>query len=178
MGSACETSQAVGAPTDGGGASRLVVGIADMKVTADTTTVLLTYSLGSCIGVTVYDPQAKIGGLIHCMLPTAKQNPDRGQSHPFMFVDTGVSAMLAQMLAMGADKSRLIVKVAGGAAPLDSCGRFRIGERNVAILRKLLWKNDLMISADDVGGTKPRTMSLYLADGVTTIKAGGPEAPL
>jgi chemotaxis protein CheD len=155
-----------------------IVGIAEMIVTTDPREILITYSLGSCIGVTVYDPQLKIGGLIHCMLPSSKLEESKAQAKPHMFVDTGMVDLLQTVMNLGADKKRLIVKVAGAASPMDACGRFKIGERNHTTLRKILWKNEIMLKGEDVGGTLPRTMSLYLGDGRTTIRSSGQEVNL
>jgi chemotaxis protein CheD len=155
-----------------------VVGIAEMLVSSSVTDVLITYSLGSCVGVTVYDPELRVGGLIHCMLPMSKLEPQKAVERPFMFVDTGVVALLNAVLELGADKARLIVKVAGAASPMDPNGRFKIGERNHTTLRKVLWKNEIMLAGEQVGGTQPRTMSLYIADGRTTIRSGSQEADL
>ena len=92
------TSASTTNPITGTG-PQVIVGIADLKVSTDPDQVLVTYSLGSCIGVTMYDPETHVGGLIHCMLPTAKQNPERGKTHPFMFVDTGVMSMITELIA-------------------------------------------------------------------------------
>lgn len=149
------------------------IGIAEMMVSSNLDDILVTYSLGSCVGVAIYDPEAHIGGLIHCMLPLSKSSPDKAKQNPMMFTDTGVSRMLQQMFDMGADRKRMVAKVAGAAVMLDDKGMFKIGERNHTVLRKVLWKNNILISAEDVGGTIARTMSLHLDDGRTMIKSNG-----
>ena len=133
---------------------------------------LVTYSLGSCVGVTLYDPEAGVGGMIHCLLPVSKTDPEKAKANPAMFTDTGFVALLNAVTAEGAQMERLLVKVAGGGAPMDSVGRFKIGERNYAVLRKLLWKNNLLISGEDVGGTKPRTMRMEVSSGQVTVSSG------
>lgn len=148
------------------------VGMCEMAVSQDPGQTLVTYSLGSCLGIALYDPRAGVGGLIHCMLPLSTTDPDKAKAKPAMFTDTGFVALLTQLLEMGASKKNLIVKVAGGGAPMDSNGRFKIGERNFAVLRKLLWKNQMLIEGEDVGGTKPRTMRLRMADGRVSISTG------
>ena len=90
-----------------------------------------------------------------------------------MFTDTGIPHMLQTLLDMGADKRRIVAKVAGASQLLDSNNTFRIGERNKVVLRKLLWKNNILIAAEDTGGTIARTMFLDISTGVTMIKAGG-----
>ena len=155
-----------------------VVGISELEVSTAPADVLVTYSLGSCLGVSIHDPVAGVGGLIHCMLPVSKGSPEKAAAKPAMFVDTGVVALLNGMFARGAERARLVVKVAGAASPMDASGRFRIGERNYTVLRKVLWKNELMIHAEDIGGTAPRTVRLYVGSGRTTIKAAGGEVEL
>ena len=90
-----------------------------------------------------------------------------------MFVDTGVPMLFEAAYRMGAAKSRIILKVAGASCILDEKGTFKIGERNYAVLRKMLWKNNVLIAAEDVGGAIPRTMSLEVATGSVTIKSRG-----
>ena len=155
-----------------------VVGISQMIVSNDPSDILITYSLGSCVGVTIYDPIRKIGGLIHCMLPLSKIDREKAAKTPAMFVDTGVSAMLSEAYALGARREDLIVKVAGGAHSLNQSDRFRVGERNATVVRKLLWKNDLLLEKEDVGGTKPRTVTLHIATGQVLIRTGLEEVEL
>jgi len=152
--------------------TRLVVGVSDLKVSNNRQASLITYALGSCIGVTLYDPVAGVGGMLHYMLPLASRDPDKAQNNPAMYGDTGFVMLLNQVLDQGAQKERLVVKVAGGGAPMDAAGWFKIGQRNLAVLRKLLWKNRLLIAAEDTGGTRPRTMRLQLADGQVTVSSG------
>lgn len=149
-----------------------------MKVSSNPEDVLVTYSLGSCVGVVLYDPLQKIGGLIHCMLPLSKVDPERANKTPYMFVDTGLPLMMQTLINMGADKKRIVAKVAGGAVLLDDNGMFRIGERNHIVVRKLLWKNNIIISSEDVGGTLARTVYLHINDGKTIIKSAGKEYEL
>ena len=96
-----------------------------------------------------------------------------------MFVDTGVSTLLGEMLAAGVAKNRLIVKVAGGAAmPCNKGDRFAIGKRNYLMLRKVLWKHDLLLDAEDIGGEIPRTMSLEVGSGRVRLSVQGQERDL
>ena len=155
-----------------------VVDIADMIVSSSPDDVLVTYSLGSCVGVTLYDPDAGVGAMIHCMLPLSKIDRAKAESKPFMFVDTGVSRLIQAVFDLGAQRSNLTCKVAGGASLLDAKKMFKIGERNYTVLRKILWKNDILIDAEDVGGQSPRTMYLYMATGKTTLKVQGEETEL
>jgi chemotaxis protein CheD len=160
------------------GMSTTTVDIADMKVTDNSSDILVTYSLGSCVGLSLYDPAAGVGGMIHCMLPLSTIDAEKAATRPFMFVDTGVTALLTTLFGMGAQRHQIVAKVAGAGSPLGQEETFRIGQRNYTILRKLLWKNNILINAEDVGGSKARTMYLYMQDGRTTVKSAGKEVPL
>jgi chemotaxis protein CheD len=150
-----------------------IVGIAAMEVCKDLHTGLITYSLGSCIGVTIYDPVAKVGGLLHYMLPESQIDPYKAQKNPFMFADTGIPLLFREAYRYGALKSRIIVKVAGGSQILDDTGFFNIGKRNYMALRKILWKNNILIEAEDIGGQVSRTIRLDVATGKVWVKYSG-----
>ena len=154
------------------------IGIGDMKLSHLEDEVLITYSLGSCIGLTLYDPVAKVGGMVHTMLPLSKQDPEKAKKNPYMYTDTGVQSLIQDLFNLGATRRDLIAKVAGGASLMDEKGLFRIGERNFTVLRKVLWKNDILISSEDVGESKSRTMILYMDTGKTFIRSGGTEVEL
>jgi len=156
----------------------VTVDISDMKVSKRSDDILVTYSLGSCVALSLYDPVVGIGGLIHCMLPLSKIDPVKARANPYMFTDTGVQALLQAVFDMGAKRENLVTKVAGGARLLDSKNLFRIGERNYTVLRKVLWKNNILITSEDVRGTISRTVYLYMDTGRTTIKSGGKEVEL
>ena len=151
----------------------LVVGVADMVVSNDPSAELVTYSLGSCLGITVYDPMKKVGGLLHIMLPDSKIDPVKAVSAPFMFVDTGVPRLFQAVYNLGAERSRLAVKVAGGAQLLDEKGVFNIGERNQQALSGLLARNGYAIHVRDVGGLSSRTLRMDLTTGKITIQTPG-----
>jgi chemotaxis protein CheD len=160
--------------------SKQTVGIADMIVSRTPDDVIVTYALGSCLGITVYDPVVRVGGMLHAMLPTCATDPEKAQKNPFMFVDTGVPKLFLESYKLGAKKERLIVKVAGGACvnKTEDEDHFQIGKRNFLMLRKLLWKNGVLIKAEDVGGQNARTMSLSLADGEIIIRSNGADTRL
>ena len=162
-------------PDRAGRPVRRVAGIAEMIISESAADVLVTYSLGSCVGLTLFDPDAVVGALIHCMLPLAKIQPEEAAVSPYKFTDTGVAAVIQEMFNHGAQRSRIIAKVAGAAAPIDDKGFFKIGERNYTVLRKVLWKNNILIAAEDIRGTKPRTMTLHMDSGRTMIRSRGKE---
>jgi len=156
-------------------AARHVVGVADLKVSAAMSDVIITHALGSCLGITVYDPVAHVGGLLHVMLPDSGIDPEKAAGNPYMFVDSGVPLLFKDCYRLGARKERLIVKVAGGAA-LRSVAQedyFQIGKRNFVMLRKLLWRNGVMIKSHDVGGSVSRTMTLDVGNGEVTLAING-----
>ncbi len=149
------------------------VGIAEMLVSSNPGELLVTYSLGSCIGLTLYDPVRVVGGLIHCMLPLSTADPEKAAKNPFMFTDSGVMALLKKMYERGAERERLIAKLAGAASICDQKNLFKIGERNYTIMRKILWKNNILIRGELVGGNTAKTMYLHMGDGRTVIKESG-----
>ena len=158
--------------------NQIVVDIADARVSNHPDDVLVTYSLGSCVGVVVYDPETKVAGLAHCMLPLSSVDSRKAEERPFMFVDTGMMKFLQMLFDLGLSRSRAIVKVAGCAKILDNSNLFRIGERNYTVLRKILWKNGLMIKAESIGGSVSRTVRLEVATGRCLLRSGGEESEL
>ena len=152
---------------------QIVVTVSDARVSADPADVLVTYSLGSCIAVAAYDPVARCGGLLHYQLPTSTLDAGRARENPCMFADTGMARLLDGLARAGANKGRLKIKLAGGAEMIGDKGLFSIGRRNHTAIRKLLWQHGLLLSAEQVGGSEPRTLYLAVADGATTIKSRG-----
>ncbi len=150
---------------------KTTVGVSEYKVSNNPGEELITYALGSCLGVVLYDPVAMVGGLLHVMLPLSKADPSKARLKPAMYVDTGFSELLNTCYEYGATKKNLVVVVAGGASMKNgrSTDYFKIGQRNFTILRKLLWKNGFIIAAQDVGGVISRTMALRMSDGLITI---------
>lgn len=156
----------------------LIVGVGDMAVSKNPGDEIVTHALGSCIGLTVYDPIAQAGGLLHYMLPESNIDREKATARPCMFADTGIALLLAELQKLGANRKRYIVKAAGGSQIMDAKGVFNVGRRNALALRKTLWKSAMMIDAEDVGGSKARTMRLEIATGRVTIASGGTKTPL
>ena len=156
----------------------IVVGISDMKVSNNPEEVLITYSLGSCLGVIIYDPVARVAGMLHSMLPLSKIDPHKATASPCMFVDSGIPLLFKQAYSLGAEKKNIIVKAVGCSSLLDEKGFFKIGERNFTVLRKLLWKNNILIEKQDIGGSMSRTVSINVGSGDVKIKSGGKEYQL
>ncbi len=156
----------------------IVVDISDYKITDEQDAVIITHALGSCIAVIIYDPVMKVGGMIHYMLPLSSTSPEKAKTRPAMFADTGVPLLFKEMYAKGCQKKDMIVKVAGGGKLWHDKGQFEIGKRNYTVLRKIFWKNSIMIKNEDVGGSKSRTTRLYMDSGRMTVSSKGEESEL
>ena len=153
--------------------SRIVVGVADMKVSGNIDDVLITHALGSCIGVAVYDPMVKVGGLLHFMLPDSSLDSKKAKKKPAMFADTGIPLLFKSCYKLGAEKKRIIVKIAGGARILDDTNYFRIGQKNITALRKMFWRNNILIDGEDTGKNYNRTVEAYISTGRVIVKSSG-----
>jgi len=158
--------------------TKLIVDVSDAKVSNSPSDLITTYSLGSCIGVCLYDSAAHTGGMLHYQLPDSKIDPQRAQQKPFMFADTGMKLLLKQLLSLGANKKRMQVKIAGGAEMNTGPKGFNIGKRNYLAIRKTLWKNGMFIDAEDVGGFSPRNVYMNIANGTVTVRSNGIEKSL
>jgi chemotaxis protein CheD len=156
------------------GQKPLIVGVGDCRVSADPHADIVTYALGSCIAVVIWDPVTKVGGLLHFMLPDS--SVDRisgGRDNPYRYADTGTPMLFRTAYQQGAEKRRLLVRLAGGAAVVDDEGVFNIGKRNYAVLRKILWKAGVMVHGEDVGGSNSRTVRLEVGTGRFFIRGPG-----
>lgn len=154
-------------------ANIIKVGMADLNV-CKSPDGLTTLGLGSCVGICLRDPIAKIGGLAHCMLPDSKQIENN--SNRYKFVDTGIDDLLSKMIAMGASKSRLEAKIAGGAqmfAFQNKSDMVRVGERNVEAAKKKLRMLGISIKAEDTGLNYGRTIIYYPETGALVIRSAG-----
>lgn len=146
------------------------IGIGDMNILRQEGT-LITYALGSCVGITLYDPMIKLGGLLHIMLPQAG---NQRNSTPYKFADTGIQEMLRKMSVFGGVKNRYICKIAGGAQMFSMTGPIgNIGERNVVMVRKILGEQNITISGEDVGKNIARTMLIDVATGQVKVRTMG-----
>ena len=154
-----------------------IVVVGNMKTGRDGD-ILITHALGSCLGLMIYDPAAKVGGLLHAMLPTSQINPEKAQANPFMFVDTGVPRLFNEVYRLGGKKSRMVIKAAGCGIPLGNNEVFRIGDRNFTMLKKLLWKDNVMLEAQDIGGGESRTVHFDVSTGGVILSIGGAKRAL
>lgn len=150
-----------------------LVGIAQMKLSSNPSEVLVAPNLGSCLGVAVYDPVLHRGGVVHCLLPFSKSDLEKAQKNPCMYVDTGFTLLLQELLSGGTDKKKLTIVAVGGANINDDNNIFEIGKKNYTVLKKILWKNGLLLKAEHIGDSVSRTLSLHIATGKTYLKVQG-----
>ena len=158
-------------------AGLVIVGVADMAVSSEPGETLVTYALGSCVGLAAYDGVAGVGGLLHYMLPASAVNPAKALENPAMFGDTALPLFLQELFERGATRKHLVLKLAGGAA-INGPDSFEIGKRNLLLARRLLWKNALAPAAEAVGGSVSRTLRLELATGRVLLKEPSGEREL
>jgi len=150
----------------------LVIGISDCQVSDQPDSELVTYALGSCIAVSLWDPLRRIAGLLHFMLPESSMDSQKATATPCMFADTGIEQLFRAAAEKGADRRRLVVRLAGGAQVLDPQGVFNIGKRNYQAARKMLWKLGILIASEAVGGEVSRTVRLINEDGRFRVREG------
>jgi chemotaxis protein CheD len=168
------------------------VGIGEIRFSSQAGDVLVCYGLGSCVGVALYDPVSRVGGLVHVMLPAqpapikpattrlttmtrAATIPDGQAAQPGRFADIAVPYALKELVHLGAVLTRLQVKLAGGAQMLGLMGdgSFDIGTRNSQAVRAALAAQQLRVHAEVIGGSVGRTMQLHLADGRVQVSSFG-----
>ncbi|HWR08201.1 chemotaxis protein CheD [Sporomusa sp.] len=151
-------------------AELIKVGMADYKVGRNPDS-LISYGLGSCVGIALFDPAAKVGGLAHIMLPDSTQA--RSADNLAKFADTALPVMLNEIIKMGALKSRITAKIAGGSQMFtftNTTDIMRVGERNAEAVRSVLKKLEIRVIAEDTGGNYGRTVELKLDTGVFRVK--------
>ncbi len=155
----------------------VVIGIGDCKVEREGCE-LVTYALGSCIALTVYDPVTRVGGLLHFMLPETGPDPMKARLNPFMYADTGIPLLFRRAYELGAEKRRLVVTAIGGAQIMDPKGVFNIGKRNCLEMRKILWKAGVAVKVEETGGNISRTVRMDLDSGRIMVRSGLEEKEL
>lgn len=158
-------------------ARRLSVGIGQLAVSKDANDVLVAYGLGSCIGVSAYDPQARVGGLVHVLLPDS-DGKTVDPKEPARFADTGIDALIRRLQEAGAVPRRMVVKIAGGAAVLGPANaeKFKIGERNAEAIKERLKRHGLAPAAADIGGVRGRTLEVFVGTGKTFVRTAASPA--
>ncbi len=150
--------------------ANVTVGIADLNVVKAPDT-LVTYALGSCVGICLYDPEKKIAGMAHIMLPLSKEAV-QGVDNKRRYADTGIMELIQDMNLQGASTSRMVAKIAGGAQMFSvSSTVFNIGERNVAAVKKILSAYRIRIVAEETGDNFGRTVFFHGDTGVMEVRA-------
>jgi chemotaxis protein CheD len=147
-----------------------VVGVGAGMVSNHPAETLVTYALGSCVAVAIHDPVAKVGGLLHFMLPESSLDREKATRQPSMFADTGLPLLLERVARLGASSSRLRVWLAGGAQMIGDNGFFNIGRRNAEAARALLDSHGLRVESEDLGGSISRSVFLAVGTGEMTLK--------
>ncbi len=146
--------------------------IGEMVASRDPEDVLVAYGLGSCVAICLYDRAARVGGMLHALLPTAPQ-AGTPSGMPAKFVDQGVPALVGALTKMGADPGRLVAHLCGGAQVLSAPGfngNLSIGERNVQVAEAALRIAGIWVQARAIGGNAASTARLYVGDGQVTVK--------
>ena len=149
------------------------VGMADLKL-CKAPDAITTLGLGSCVGIAIRDPITKIGGLAHIMLPDSTQF--NGVVNVPKFADTGAKELVKIIVAAGANRSRLVAKIAGGAQMFAFSSKndlTNVGQRNVDAVKKALAEMKIPILASDTGLNFGRTVEFYPETGDYIIKAVG-----
>ncbi|HYF95495.1 MAG TPA: chemotaxis protein CheD [Symbiobacteriaceae bacterium] len=155
----------------------IAVGLGELKCGTRPEQVLVCYGLGSCIGLALYDAVARVGVMVHVVLPESSLS--RGQVvQPGKFGDTAIPAAIAEAVKLGAVRSRLVARIAGGARMLNIVGagsKLDIGSRNCDAVKSQLQEHGIRLTGDDTGGTYGRTLQLFVGTGrllVSTVGRG------
>lgn len=150
----------------------LIVGISDMNASRDPD-VLVTYALGSCVGICLYDAPLKVGGLAHIMLPDSRQFTS-GAINRMKFADTAIVDLLGKMRSFGADRTRIKAKIAGGAKMFQVQGggpTASIGDRNVDSVKQILHALRIPILGEDTRKDYGRSVFFHLDSGVMEVRS-------
>ncbi len=150
----------------------ITIGISDLNI-AKNGDILVTYALGSCIGICLYDETVKVAGLSHIMLPDSTEFHPTGKEL-WKFADTAIPELIKKMEANGANKFRIKAKIAGGAQMFPGFSNSAIssiGDRNIVAVKKILQENRIPILAEDVGKDYGRTQFFDSSNGQMKIKA-------
>ncbi len=154
----------------------VMAGLGDVHVSDDPCTSLECLGLGSCIGLCIYDPGARIAGMAHIVLPESNRERNGSTVLPGKYADTAVPLLVQMMLRKGASKSRMVVKMAGGAQMLQALiggAGIEMGARNIEMTRQALAREGLSVKACDTGGNKGRSLWLEVGTGKVMVKIIG-----
>jgi chemotaxis protein CheD len=149
---------------------RRVIGIGEHAI-AGADSLIVTHALGSCVAVCLWDPEVRVGAMLHFLLPESRVNPDRAKKQPGTFADTGIPLLIQEAMQRGLNKKRCRAHLFGGAA-VGAQGGLDVGKRNSLAARRLLWQHGIFIHAESLGGTEPRTVNFSVADGHFQVSCG------
>ncbi len=155
----------------------LVLGVGDLGASKNPPELIKTYALGSCVAVILIHPKARVVGMVHVALPESSINPAKAQDKPGYFADTGIPALIRDMMALGCTggPKQMVAKITGGAQVMDPRNVFNIGNRNVLAIKKILWKYGVSPRSEDVGGKISRTVTLSAKNGKVLLSSPGKE---
>ena len=155
--------------------SRIILGVGEYAATDQPGSSLITFALGSCVAVIIFDPGTHCIGMDHIALPDSSINPEKAKLHPGHFADTGITALLNKMKRIGAcgNFSSCFAKLAGGAKVLDISNTFNIGQRNVQAIKKTLAGHGIKVRAEDVGDRISRSVNIDVDSGTVVISSPG-----
>ncbi len=153
--------------------NEIIVGMGELAVSNQPSTVLTCLGIGSCVAICAFDPVSRVGGMAHVVLPHGENT---SAATPSKYANSAVPALLSEITRLGGDRSRLVIKVVGGAristAP-GFDGTFKIGEKNVEGVLAALGREKLSASAMEVGGERGRTVRMYLDTGTVVVQSVG-----
>jgi len=149
---------------------RVIVGVGDMAVSNGANVTISTYALGSCVGVVAYVVNSNTGGMLHVMLPDSSISPQKADSQPFIFADTGITKFISSLESFDIDPESLKVVIAGGANIMSENDAFRIGDKNVESVKRQLELNKLVLIEESLGGLSNRTLHFNMKNAALVIK--------
>jgi chemotaxis protein CheD len=145
------------------------IDVGDLHASSNSDEVLLTYALGSCLGVAIHDSRAHAGGLAHIQLPTSIDRANFAEG-VWSYADRALPELFQRVYALGAARGNLRIVLAGGASVSDPTNFFQIGRKNYLTVKSLLWRNGYFVSAEAIGGADWRTMRLNIGTGRVEVQ--------
>lgn len=155
-----------------------IVGVGEMKTSDHPEDLLVTPAMGASIALALHDRAARIGGILHFLLPLAETSAERATDDPCLFADTGFPQFLRAMLALGAARRSSRIVIAGGAEPVDPSEFFALGSRNQAAARQVVSREELRVEQAHIGGTHPRRLKLDVGSGRIWVECRDKELEL
>jgi chemotaxis protein CheD len=152
--------------------SLIAVGLGEIRVSRDPAAVLVSFGLGSCVAVCAYDLAARVGGMMHVVLPCCS-NKDSARKFPGKYADIGMPMLIRELENHGALRTRMQVKIAGGASVIHAAtfdGLLDMGQKNVVAVRAALEREGIPVASFDTGGNRGRSVWLLVGTGAMTVR--------